>query len=438
MGSFPRGQALVIGVGDYGDPRWNAPPAARDARSIYGTLTNADLGGYDRGKAELLLDHEATREGVLAALKRLANRSNEQSVALISFTGHGATGDDGLYYLATHGTKFTPAPREQVVGGTALSIAELARALRDIPARQLLLVVNACFSGGIGAQFAGGAISPDAPASGQMLTDEAGNQVLASGEGRAIITASRPEQRSYFQPSEQHTYFGQAMLDALHGSAASAASGVVSIYELYNNLYRQVGDVTERRLGTRQEPILTLLQNAGPFPVASYPSSGGRSDPIPADRAQGPVRVVERDVIQAIGQGATAIKAEAGSNVTVDNSKLIDFGSATVMGGINIGNVAKGDIINIGGSSSGSAEQPPDPRRDLPLLRARVSVARNVDEEARDEATDKLDLAISDLGRGDNAKARRRVEQALAILNAMDNGYVRSITRKLEVLKGLL
>ena len=438
MAPFPRGQALVVGVGSYGDPRWDAPTAAQDAQGVYVTLVDPALGGYGRGQAELLLDADATHDGVLLALRRLADRCAVDSVALVSLTCHGAQGADGLYYLATHGTRFTPPPQEQIVKGTGLHIGELARALRDIPARQLLLLVNACFAGHVGATLGRNGIAPEYAerATGLMLPDEAGNELLTSGEGRAIITASRADQRSYFQADAQHSYFGQALIDALKGSAAGATSGYIGLYELYEGLYRQVRDVTLRRLGAPQEPMLTLLQNVGPFPVASYAHAGGGDGRIaqqpPANTS---VRVVERDVIAAIGQGATAIKAEQGSTVTVDNSKLIDFGGATVMGGVRIGDVARGNIIKINSPTGAPDEQAPDPLRDLPILRERVATARNVDEDERDEAAGKLDLAHKALLRGDVAKARQRVDEALGLLHAMDNGYVRSVVRKLDALR---
>jgi len=441
MAPFPRGQALVVGVGSYGDPRWDAPTAAQDAQGVYVTLVDPALGGYGRGQAELLLDADATHDGVLLALRRLADRCAVDSVALVSLTCHGAQGADGLYYLATHGTRFTPPPQEQIVKGTGLHIGELARALRDIPARQLLLLVNACFAGHVGATLGRSGIAPEYAerATGLMLPDEAGNELLTSGEGRAIITASRADQRSYFQADAQHSYFGQALIDALKGSAAGATSGYIGLYELYEGLYRQVRDATLRRLGAPQEPVLTLLQNVGPFPVASYAHAGGGDGRIaqqpPANTS---VRVVERDVIAAIGQGATAIKAEQGSTVTVDNSKLIDFGGATVMGGVRIGDVARGDIIKINSPTGTPDEQAPDPLRDLPILRERVATALNVDEDARDEAAGKLDLAHKALLRNDATKARQRVDEALSILRLMDNGYVRSVVRKIEALRGLL
>lgn len=441
MAPFTRGRALVIGVGAYGDPRWDVPTATRDAQGVYDTLIDPDLAGYGRGDVELLLDQQATLAGILAAVTRLANRCDKRSIALISITCHGAPDKDGAYYLATSDTRFTASPDNKVVKGTGLQVAALARALRDIPAGRLLVIVNACSSGQLLANVDGAAVAPDEPVAGQMFPDEASDEILATGDGRAIITASRADQRSYFLPEERHSYFGQALIDGLRGSAASAASGYVGLYELYEAVHQKVRDVTWRRHGILQEPALTVVRNFGTFPLASYPGAARGDDRLlgQAPPAGAQVRVVERDVISASGQGATAIKAEQGSTVTVDNSKLIDFGGATVMGGVSIGNVARGDIININSPGGGApAEQPPDPARDLPILRERVAVARNVDELQRDIAALELGHAHTALKAGDHAKSRQLIDSALVKLRAMDNGYVRSVVRKIETLRAMI
>jgi hypothetical protein len=65
-------------------------------------------------------------------------------------------------------------------------------------------------------------------------------------------------------------------------------------------------------------------------------------------------------------------------------------------------------------------------------------VARNVDEDSRDEAASKLDLAHKALARGDSARAGQRVAEALDLLRPMNNGYINSVVRKLEALQQTL
>ncbi|NTU83541.1 MAG: hypothetical protein HGA45_29920 [Chloroflexales bacterium] len=375
-------------------------------------LGDPQAAAYDPRAVELLVDGQATRAGVLAALARLANRAGPERIALVSFSGHGAHGDDGLYYLATADTRFTP--QAQVAAGTGVSVADLARAIRAVPARRLLLVVNACFAGHVGARLGAGGIAPDplpAPA-GAMLPDEAGNELVNSGEGRAIITASRPDQRSYFLSDDDHSLFGQALIDALRG----ASGGAVGLFELYEAVHTQVTGAARRRLGVAQDPALTLLQGVGPFPVAAGLGLTGR----------------EGAISQRPPAGA-AVREVPPVTINVTNKRsVISFDNAQIMGDVSVGRVVEGDLYETNYGVAPAAPEADDPQRRLPLLRARIEVARNVDEDARDDAAGKLKQAERALGQGDSARARQRIEEALGFLRPMRNGYVNSVVRKLE------
>lgn len=408
MARFEQGHALVIGVGAYGNTDYDVPTAARDARGLAGVLRDPTAAAYPRGNVELLTDEQATRQGVMSALGHLANRAGPESVVLISFTCHGAPGEDAPYYLATHDARFTADGR--IAKDTGLPVAALGLALREIRARRVLLLINACFAGLLGPSFASGGIAAEAPAAvfGQLLPDEVGNELVNSGEGRAIIAAGRPDQRSYFLIKEDHSFFGSAVMAALRG-------GAIGLFDLYNAVYRDVSGAAARRLNVLQEPTLTLLQGVGAFPVAA--GSGAGAGAVGQSRAVGVVREVPPVVF----------------NIT-QKSSVIDFGGATIMGDVRTGNVVQGDLTIYGDRPAPHDDEPIDPRKRLPILRARVEVARNVDEDARDDAANKLRQAERALGLGDKPKARQRIDEALVILRAMNNSYINSAVRNIEEL----
>ncbi|HMQ32579.1 MAG TPA: caspase family protein [Chloroflexaceae bacterium] len=414
---FPQGHALVIGVGAYADERWNVPTAARDAQGLAQVLGDPATAGYSLRNLELLRDREATRSGVMRALRRLADRAAPDSVVLISFSCHGAQGTDGLYYLATSDARF--AEDERIVADTGVSVAELARALRQIGARHLLLLVNACYAGQVGSRLGPVGFGPEgaSPGRGRMLPDEAGNELVASGEGRAIITAGRPEQRSYFLSDRDYSFFGQALIDAASGAGIGGYSGYVGLFELYESVHRQVTGAVRREVGEMQEPVLTLLQGVGTFPVASYRGVTGKAE-----------------LLSARPPAGAAVREVPPINLSyTDKRSVISFEGATIMGDNRIGNVVQGDLTVIGGSYvQQPEEEPDDPLRRLPLLRARVEVARNVDEDERDDAALKLRQAERALTNGDPKRARERVAEAREILREMNNGYINSVVRKLE------
>lgn len=415
MPLFTQGHALVIGVGRYSDPTWDVPVAEADARAIHATLTDAQISAYPPGQAEPLNDGQVTRARALQALRRLADRAGPDDTVLISWTGHGALGDNGLYHLATQETRFTPDQR--IAAGTGLSVAELGLALREVRARKLLLVINACFSGHLGGALARGGIAP----TGSVIPDDEGNTLLMSGEGRAIITASKPDQLSHFLRDSERTPFGQALIDALRGGdGAGLPSGVIGLFELYEGVYRRVRDVVQRTFGERQEPVLTLLQSAGPFAVARYPGStepgtGEISRRAPADLA---MRQVTINITQ-----------------TTDNRKLIDFGNATIRGGVQIGDVAMGDINKVVINEAPAAEADPLAKRlrELEKAQERIATLRDLDESLRDDVVSALDRARKALERGDNPRASRLIAEAADLLIGSGHPTAASIARKIQI-----
>ncbi len=174
MPTFPNAHALLIGIGSYAHaPAMDVPVTARDAGAVAAVLRDPRFCGYPADRVRLLSDAAATRAGVLAALEALATGAGADDTVLIFYAGHGEYGDDG-YYLTTHDTQFA---QRKVVRGSGVSAAELIARLRAIPARRLLLIVNACHAGELSPVLGPGA----APFTGEPLPANAAAALLATG-----------------------------------------------------------------------------------------------------------------------------------------------------------------------------------------------------------------------------------------------------------------
>lgn len=451
---FREGYALVIGVNEYADPAWNAPTAERDARALAETLADPQASAYPPGQVELLAGPQATRAGIEQALGRLAGRAGADAIALISFTGHGALGDDGLYYLAGSDTRFVG---ERIARDTGVSVAMLARALRAVAARRVLLILNSCGSGNA-ARLGLGNIAASA---GVVLPEEQGKEVLRTGEGRAILTASRADQLSYFLPDQPHSFFGQALIDGLRGSGVAESGGYVGLFELYNSMHRQVRRAAQRS-GLAQEPTLTVVQAAGPFALARYPGADSPGDASalqrgPASDTAGGVRPITLSIGQITI--SSAVNKIGGDNAIIGDVTIGDtIGGDSSTGTINVYGAgqaagqagaaapqldpAVAEIIAAWRQQRAEAEpepaEPKDPREQLPLLAGRLAQARNVDPDQRDDAAQKLRQAARALNEGDSARARQRLGEALVLMRDLGNPYVNSIGRKVAaILDGL-
>jgi hypothetical protein len=348
--AFDRGHALVVGVGSYTHaPQLDVPVTVADAKAVRAVLHDPNLCGYPPDQVTLLHDGKASRQGILDALDVLARQTADADTVLLYYCGHGAYGTDGNYYLTTYDTELS---RARVVAGTGVSEGELLDKLRAIPTSRLLLLFNACHAGELsphlGTDQQGGSFQSIS------LSPESTEAILSAGEGRIIITACRPNQKSWVG-SGKLTIFTQALVDSLSGKGfVPNNAGYVSAFALYEDVYLSVKDAAGV-LGWTQEPELTVLKAVGPFPVSLYRGATAlgtfdAQESLPADTAArevDPARSERRfqQIIEtvsyhaevhgsgAIAQGAGAVAAgergvavggnvQGGIIVTGDNTRL--------------------------------------------------------------------------------------------------------------------
>ena len=92
---------LAVGINDYSDKRLVkldcAVPDARALREAF--LTNSRRLFPGGVKAKLLLDGEATRENILAELRRLTRAVKTGDVAVVFYAGHGDSKIEGQFFL---------------------------------------------------------------------------------------------------------------------------------------------------------------------------------------------------------------------------------------------------------------------------------------------------------------------------------------------------
>ncbi len=415
MATFTEGHAVVIGVGTYKDAQWNAPVTVADAQGVAEALNDPAVGGYPAEQVTLLRDAETTREGVTAALKGLAERAKADATAVIFFCGHGAPGTDGEYHFGTHEAVFT---NSRIEAGTGLRKSELLDLLRSIKVQKLLFIINACFSGSVGPTLGAGGVLGAPPST--ML----GVEILSTGEGRALLMASRSSQYSYYSRQQQHTLFGQALIDALRGRGSDANGGHVGLFELYEQVYRDVG-AAAAAMNALQEPVLTLMEGVGPFPIARLAGATGASL-SPAALRQDPPRglaaeVVERATVQAVGQAAQAINFQNVGTASVErNRNVLDFGRGNTMGNVTIGNVAGRDMITVTTTYTPGAAAGVDSKQELldmiGKLRQEVADLRELPEDERDDLAEELEKAKKAGDEGKGPRMREKLEAAQKIL----------------------
>jgi uncharacterized caspase-like protein len=121
-----------------------------------------------------------------------------------------------------------------------------------IPARQLVVVLDCCFSGGAGAKVLNAPLVPRGGAGSLPASAEARLDRMA-GVGRLILTASTGDQEAWEDPRLGHGLLTYHLIQALLGSAASETRQV-ALYDLLAYVAREVKAKFVGRAGSVSEP----------------------------------------------------------------------------------------------------------------------------------------------------------------------------------------
>lgn len=224
--------AVCFGISKYHNLR-ALSCAGADARDLAEVLR----GSATRTHAKLLVNAEATKEAILGELGWLAGAAGPGDTAIVFFSGHGgrpAGQEDGDAY-------FCPVEASpEGDGRTCITSSELTHALRAIKSERLVVLLDSCYSGGVGEPRHHG---KNLRAS---LTEQ-DVSALIEGSGRIIMAASRPDELAWEVDGMRNGVFTHYLLRGLRGEAARD-TGAVWVSDLFGYVSRQV-----RRHG-RQHP----------------------------------------------------------------------------------------------------------------------------------------------------------------------------------------
>lgn len=143
----PVRRALMIGINEYQtDEFTNLRGAVNDVEAIQQILI-AKL-GFQPENINLLLDSAATRAGILAAFKQLADETRPQDIVYIHFSGHGSQVEDFDGDEKDDGYDETILPHDARSEGVPdITDDELGAFLGTLKAETAVIVLDACHSG---------------------------------------------------------------------------------------------------------------------------------------------------------------------------------------------------------------------------------------------------------------------------------------------------
>jgi len=226
-----------------------------DAGDVAGILTSDAYCGYRAENVHLLLDEQATLARIRTALRAVAEASQPNDTVVIFFSGHGAR----LGNSASRHSVLSPVEFDlRTPGITGLSETEFSSALRRIPAQRLLVLIDACHSGG--------AASFKASEQGEGLRlgySEKSLARLAEGTGRVLIASSRATEISLVLDNARNSVFTSKLLEALRGEGPTSGDGVIRVFDVFNH----VATMVKRAVPGQQHPIFKASDLEDNFPV---------------------------------------------------------------------------------------------------------------------------------------------------------------------------
>ncbi|HET6262240.1 MAG TPA: caspase family protein, partial [Chloroflexia bacterium] len=249
--------AVVIGIAGY--PNIGKLPAVvlKDAQDIRGILVDPDMCAYPPANVQLLLDDQAMRGKIRTSLADLAARTTPESTVFIYISSHGASIKSGPLagaYLLPYDTVNDSA---EALAGSSISGEEMTQSLAAIPAHKMVVVLDCCHAGGIGALK--DAMAPEIKTG---LPAEY-FATLREGTGRVILSSSLSTESSQVLPNDENSLFTRFLLEGLRGEAPGPG-GVIRILALLSYVQPKVA------AAARQHPLLEAEVQEN-FPIALYP-----------------------------------------------------------------------------------------------------------------------------------------------------------------------
>ena len=219
----PRDFALVIGVEHYSQGIPKADYADRDAQAVFGHLVAL---GVPPRHIQRLTDATATRGRIRAALHWLYRNVKPGGTVYVYYSGHGSPGQSGNAYLVPADGDPSNLPE------TGISISSLYQSLNKLPARHVIVAMDACFTGQGKRSVLGKGARP-------LVTKVREGAFPASGKLIAF-SAAKSDQESGVLESQGHGLFTYYFLKGLDKGAVK--DGHVTVEALYRYLKPKVAD----------------------------------------------------------------------------------------------------------------------------------------------------------------------------------------------------
>lgn len=233
--------AIVIGIEQYRQKLPKADFAMSDARLVSEYLSK--MMGYPEENIVTLTNENATKSDFEKYFEKwLSNNAEKDSTVFVYYSGHGApnpkTGD--AYLVPYDGDP-------SFISETGYSLKRMYDALGKLPAKEIIVVLDSCFSGAGGRSVLAKGARP-------LVMNLQDNAVLS--KNITILSASSGDQISSTYDEKGHGLFTYFMLKGIKNEDVVNPDGSIKMDDLFGYIKPQVERIARRQYNSEQSPQL--------------------------------------------------------------------------------------------------------------------------------------------------------------------------------------
>ena len=241
--------AVIFGIEHYRDlPQVDY--ATRDAEMVKKYLVKTL--GYREQNIIMLLNDRVTRSQIEARLEKWLPKqvnNNRNSEVFVYYGGHGAPDPESNQSFLV---PYDGDP--EFLESTAYGLKRFYQVLKDLPAKQVTVVLDSCFSGVGGRSVIAKGARP------MLITVDT---PVVSSQNLTVFTAAAGNQISSAYQEKRHGLFTYFFLMGLHGEADLNKDGLIIVRELDEYMRVQVQTIARRKNVDQVPQILPGLDVMG-------------------------------------------------------------------------------------------------------------------------------------------------------------------------------
>jgi len=283
-----RGWAIIVGVNQYKNGINSLAMCVNDAKAVANALVQTGIFASDH--VILMTDDsppefQPTSINVERVIKTVATQAKPEDLVYFSFSGHGDWDESKQDSML-----ITSDGNPQNLERTTLYGSTLQKLFSGIQAEKLIVVLDACHSGGI--QVKG---SKSTKSAGQI--PDVFFEKFTNSKGQITVRSCAFNEVSWESSDLGHGLFTYHLVAALSGAADRDKDGIATLSELRQYVSEKVPPDAMAKFGETQTPSFTsggLLGEVGDIPLTV----------IPAQRAR------RLDTLDTLRQRASALSAQ--------------------------------------------------------------------------------------------------------------------------------